>query len=119
MHETLAEYWRVKGAWRSAVRDVEWHTDDDTDKYSAREQETYEALCDYVETYDLTFTPLDPREDSFRAEADESDVPLGDPLPCGCFPHVTEMSWFGTALYCKTEQNAYCNFECPHEEDQD
>lgn len=39
------------------------------------------------------------------------------PLPCGCVPHETRMSHFGTAVYCETEQNAYCNFECPHEED--
>jgi hypothetical protein len=31
---------------------------------------------------------------------------------CECEPHVTRMSGFGTALYCETEQNAYCNFEC-------
>ena len=39
-----------------------------------------------------------------------------EPLPCGCIPHETHMSHFGTALYCETEQNPYCNFECPHEE---
>lgn len=38
-------------------------------------------------------------------------------LPCGCRPHRTRMSHFGTALYCETEQNAYCNFECPHDEE--
>jgi len=31
---------------------------------------------------------------------------------CECEPHVTHMSGFGTTLYCDTEQNAYCNFEC-------
>lgn len=35
-------------------------------------------------------------------------------LACGCIPHITRMSHFGTAVYCETEQNAYCNFECPH-----
>ena len=116
MNETLAGYWRAKAAWRSAVADVEYHADDDTDKYSAREQETHEALCDYVDEHEgLTYTLLDPREDSFRADADESDVPLGKQLRCGCFPHVTRMSTFGTAVWCETEQNAYCNFECEHE----
>jgi hypothetical protein len=40
-------------------------------------------------------------------------------LPCGCRPHRTRMSTFGTTLYCDTEQNAYCNFECPHEDEDD
>ena len=118
MHETLAEYWRVKAAWRSAVRDVEWHEDDDTDKYAMREQETHEALCAYVDENDgLLYSPLDPREDSFRPDADEDDVPLRDPLPCGCFPHVTRMTEWG--FHCATENQGYCNFECPHEEDEE
>jgi hypothetical protein len=41
------------------------------------------------------------------------------PLPCGCVPHVTRMSPLGTALYCETEGQPYCNFECPHEEEND
>ena len=36
------------------------------------------------------------------------------PLPCGCVPHKTRMSPWGTALYCETEGQPYCNFECPH-----
>lgn len=39
------------------------------------------------------------------------------PLPCGCVPHVTRMSPWGTALYCETEGHPYCNFECPHVEE--
>ena len=41
---------------------------------------------------------------------------MPDPLPCGCQPHETHMSWFGTALYCETEGHPYCNFECPHDD---
>ena len=37
---------------------------------------------------------------------------------CVCEPHDTHMSWFGTALYCETEQNAYCNFECTCDSDE-
>jgi hypothetical protein len=33
-------------------------------------------------------------------------------VECTCEPHVTRMSNFGTALYCDTEDNAYCNYEC-------
>lgn len=36
--------------------------------------------------------------------------------PCGCFPHVTYMTGFG--FHCETEDQGYCNFECPHEEDE-
>lgn len=33
--------------------------------------------------------------------------------PCECDDkHETRMSHFGTALWCETEQNAYCNWEC-------
>lgn len=36
----------------------------------------------------------------------------GTPLPCGCIPHDTRPG--GMGVYCETEDNAYCNFECPH-----
>lgn len=40
-----------------------------------------------------------------------------DMLPCGCIPHKTRMTGFG--FTCDTEQQGYCNFECPHQEDDD
>jgi hypothetical protein len=41
------------------------------------------------------------------------------PLPCGCVPHTTRMrdNSLGQPLWCDTEQQAYCNFECPHQDD--
>lgn len=35
---------------------------------------------------------------------------------CGCFPHVTYMTGFG--FHCETEDQGYCNFECPHIEEE-
>ncbi|GEM_PF-6844280 len=35
-------------------------------------------------------------------------------LDCGCEPHETRMSLWG-GLYCVTEGQGYCNYECPHE----
>jgi hypothetical protein len=37
-------------------------------------------------------------------------------LSCGCTPHTTQMRPMG--FHCVTEQQGYCNFECPHEEDE-
>ncbi|MFC3504484.1 hypothetical protein ACFOOK_26430 [Micromonospora krabiensis] len=41
---------------------------------------------------------------------------IPEPLPCGCVPHSTRMRgvW---GFYCDTEQQGYCNFECPHEDE--
>ena len=50
-------------------------------------------------------------DDDNREIPEEELPPMGPELPCGCRAHVTRMSGFGTALYCETEQNAYCNFE--------
>lgn len=41
----------------------------------------------------------------------------GEPLPCGCVPHRTGTTEWGS-FYCYTErQGGYCNFECLCEED--
>lgn len=42
---------------------------------------------------------------------------LGNELPCGCRPHITRMTGFG--FHCETEDQGYCNFECPHEDEED
>lgn len=39
-------------------------------------------------------------------------------LPCGCEPHSTRQQAFW-GFYCDTEQQPYCNFECPHEGEED
>lgn len=51
------------------------------------------------------------------AEGETLLGPLRPPLPCGCYPHVTKTHpvW---GFQCVTEDQAYCNFECPHEEDE-
>lgn len=36
-------------------------------------------------------------------------------LSCGCIPHTTQMTPFG--FRCVTEDQGYCNFECPHDDD--
>lgn len=38
-----------------------------------------------------------------------------DQMPCGCVPHKTRMTQWG--FRCDTEDQPYCNFECPHEEE--
>ena len=38
------------------------------------------------------------------------------PLECGCRPHVTEMTAWG--FHCVTEDQGYCNFECPHDDEE-
>lgn len=35
-------------------------------------------------------------------------------LPCGCTPHETRVTEW-SAIYCDTEEQPYCNFECPHQ----
>lgn len=40
----------------------------------------------------------------------------GPTMPCGCMPHVTYMRGIW-GFYCETEDQGYCNFECPHEEE--
>lgn len=42
----------------------------------------------------------------------------GPTLPCGCVPHVTRMRGIW-GFYCQTEDQGYCNFECPHENEED
>lgn len=41
---------------------------------------------------------------------------MPETLSCGCVPHKVRMTdhW---GLYCDTEQQPYCNFECPHEDE--
>lgn len=34
---------------------------------------------------------------------------------CGCVAHHTRPG--GAGVFCITEQNGYCNFECPHEDE--
>lgn len=57
-------------------------------------------------------------------EGDEHDLGIAysvtylhirDELPCGCRPHYTRMTQWG--FRCDTEDQGYCNFECPHEEE--
>ena len=36
---------------------------------------------------------------------------------CGCVAHHTRPG--GMGVFCITEQNAYCNFECPHEDEEE
>lgn len=38
-------------------------------------------------------------------------------LDCGCVPHVTRMRGMW-GFYCETEDQGYCNFECPHEDEE-
>ncbi len=38
------------------------------------------------------------------------------PLECGCIPHKLGRTLWGS-FYCETEQQGYCNFECPHDDD--
>lgn len=40
----------------------------------------------------------------------------GNALPCGCVPHKTRPNDLWGGIYCDTEQQGYCNFECPHED---
>jgi hypothetical protein len=51
--------------------------------------------------------------------SDRQSVMTVGSLPCGCVPHATRMrdNSLGQPLWCDTEQQAYCNFECPHEND--
>ena len=37
---------------------------------------------------------------------------------CVCEPHETRRGGFGHGVYCVTEQNAYCNFECTCDSDE-
>lgn len=37
---------------------------------------------------------------------------------CGCIPHQTTTRGIW-GFYCITEDQGYCNFECPHEDDDD
>lgn len=39
-------------------------------------------------------------------------------LPCGCVPHSTRMGGMW-GFYCDTERQGYCNFECPHEDEEE
>lgn len=48
---------------------------------------------------------------TFGRTRDELGAIGPEALPCGCVPHETHMSHFGTALYCETEGQPYCNFE--------
>jgi len=42
----------------------------------------------------------------------------GAPLDCGCIPHVTRIRGMW-GFYCETEDQGYCNFECPHQDEDD
>lgn len=43
----------------------------------------------------------------------------GEALPCGCIPHVLRLSPLSGNVCCETEDNPYCNFECPHDDEGD
>lgn len=46
------------------------------------------------------------------------EVLEGPALECGCIPHATTMRGMW-GFYCDTEDQGYCNFECPHDCDED
>lgn len=50
-------------------------------------------------------------------DGDKVDCPDCKPYvwDCGCIAHHTKPG--GMGVYCITEDNAYCNFECPHDEE--
>lgn len=50
-------------------------------------------------------------------DGDKVDCPACMPYvwDCGCIAHHTKPG--GMGVYCITEQNGYCNFECPHDEE--
>jgi hypothetical protein len=52
-----------------------------------------------------------------RETAEGLEVLEGDALPCGCVPHHTYMRGMW-GFYCETEDQGYCNFECPHEDEE-
>lgn len=75
---------------------------------------TAEETADYLAGY-LVYT-----DDGNVAWTHESPhegllILTGDALPCGCIPHNTYMTGFG--FHCETEDQGYCNFECPHDEE--
>lgn len=43
-------------------------------------------------------------------------LPRVTPLPCGCIPHEIRPNDLWGGIYCDTEKQGYCNFECPHDE---
>ena len=53
------------------------------------------------------FMPDEVRETEHGAE-----YLTGTALDCGCIPHSTRPG--GMGVYCETEGQGYCNFECPH-----
>jgi hypothetical protein len=56
---------------------------------------------------------------SIKKPDDGGKVDCPDCMPyvwdCGCFAHHTKPG--GMGVFCITEQNGYCNFECPHDEE--
>lgn len=46
------------------------------------------------------------------------EVLEGTPADCGCIPHHTYMRGMW-GFFCETEDQPYCNFECPHDEEDD
>lgn len=71
-------------------------------------------------TYEIVTGVFDTRTEADVA-CPEGQVVVGPyrpALPCGCYPHVrTFVSKFWGSR-CEVEQQGYCNFECPHEEDE-
>lgn len=48
-----------------------------------------------------------------RETTEGLEILEGESLDCGCIPHYTHMRGMW-GFYCETEDQGYCNFECPH-----
>lgn len=57
-------------------------------------------------------------EQEIRETTEGLEVLEGTPADCGCIPHNTYMRGMW-GFYCETEDQGYCNFECPHDEEED
>ena len=72
---------------------------------------TADEVADYLNgevSYNIAGEPYEMRE-----TPDGLEVLEGTPAECGCILHstYTRGMW---GFYCETEDNAYCNHECPH-----
>ena len=61
--------------------------------------------------YNAAGEPFETRE-----TAEGLEILDGTPAACGCIFHSTYMRGMW-GFYCETEDNAYCNHECPHDDD--
>jgi len=104
-----------------------YHSDTDDieiDGIAGRTGKVWEALHGYTGQYSYNGAVMHASEFLGGALADDILATPGTYVvtvvnaQCVCEPHDTHMSWFGTALYCETEQNAYCNFECTCDSDE-